>query len=153
MNSPRPHEIEYLHPTRYNGPSRNSWGLTRIRAHRERATPGLEAVTPSLSSWPRRSRAFAAAYSFSVLCRSFTPLAVGAFVLVCTLSRGLVVARGSTASGSRAYRGSRPASHFVVQTERIVGYLHHYWNGVGFALAFLLLLRAGPGLPCRSWAS
>jgi hypothetical protein len=42
---------------------------------------GLEPVTPSLSI---------------AFCRGFALLAVRLFTLVCTLSRGLVVARGST---------------------------------------------------------
>ncbi len=57
---------------------------------------GLEPVTPSLSSRPQHSPAFAVAYSCSILCRSFRLRAPAAFAFVRTLSRGLVVAPGST---------------------------------------------------------
>jgi hypothetical protein len=73
---------------------------------------GLEPVTPSLSSQLLALRAFAAAYSFSVLCRSFTPSAPAAFALVRSLSRKLVVARGSTI-GRGFYFRSGSASPFM----------------------------------------
>jgi hypothetical protein len=59
---------------------------------------GLEPVTPSLSIRPRRSRAFALVSPHSRFCWSFAGLTLGGFALTCTLLRGLLVARGSTAS-------------------------------------------------------
>lgn len=45
----------------------------------------------------------------------------------------------STASATPARRGPSSA-------DRIVGYLYHYWNGIGFAIAFLLLFGRRPWL-------
>ena len=57
---------------------------------------GLEPVTPSLSSWCHPSRTFALAHLFVRACRSFTALTRRGFAPICTPSRQLVVAPGST---------------------------------------------------------
>jgi hypothetical protein len=57
---------------------------------------GLEPVTPSLSRRPPRSRLLTGAPAFSLLCTDFTLQRHTRFALTCILSRGLVVARGST---------------------------------------------------------
>jgi hypothetical protein len=79
---------------------------------------GLEPVTPSLSIRPRRSLAFATAFAFSGLCRSFTVETPAAFALVCALPRTLVVARGSTvrAHGELMLRGPRYGSALGTNT-------------------------------------
>src|SRR5205823_2010660 len=68
---------------------------------------GLEPVTPSLSRRPPRSRLFARASAFSFPCRDFTLQRQAAFVPVCTLSRGLVVA--PSAVDQRQLRTTRNA--------------------------------------------
>ena len=57
---------------------------------------GLEPVTPSLSRRPLVSRPLAGASEFLLPCRAFTLKRQAAFAPACTLSLGLVVARGST---------------------------------------------------------
>src|SRR4051794_30043236 len=57
---------------------------------------GLEPVTPSLSSWQRAIRRLALVGRYYAICRSFASSIRATFASVCTLSRGLVVARGST---------------------------------------------------------
>ncbi len=67
---------------------------------------GLEPVTPSLSNWQPDLLLFAIVGAFSTICRRFHSRRGTALALVCTRSRTLVVARGSTVhgSGSRALK-------------------------------------------------
>jgi hypothetical protein len=57
---------------------------------------GLEPVTPSLSSRQPAIRQLAFFSRYYTICRSFAPSRRAAFASVFILSRGLVVARGST---------------------------------------------------------
>jgi hypothetical protein len=63
---------------------------------------GLEPVTPTLSIRPPAIRQLAFSRGYYTICRRFAPLRGAAFASVFTLSRGLVVARGSTIHRSSA---------------------------------------------------
>src|SRR6266540_6399550 len=87
-----------MRATNEKEPKASDW--QHFRLSDEVGGTGLEPVTPSLSSWQPAIPAFAIACAFSTVCRRFCFVAAAGLALVCTRSRGLVVAPGSTAHQS-----------------------------------------------------
>ena len=84
---------------------------------------GLEPVTPSLSRRPPRLRLLAEASEFLRGCRDFTLQRRAAFAPICTLSHGLVVARGSTVGACerqpRTTMNAQARAHTLDQSHRL----------------------------------
>ena len=86
-------------------------------------TATASAVTPSLSRWPPRSRLLAGVSTFALPCRDFTLQRQTAFAPICTLSRGLVVARGSTVGADqrqlRTTMNTQACAHALDQSHKL----------------------------------
>jgi len=98
---------------------------TRARLQRlSMGGTGLEPVTPSLSRRPPRSRLLAGSSDFSLPYRDFALQRQDAFAPVCTLSRGLVIARGSTVGASPTATANNDEHHGKRQYSRLAGGAH-----------------------------